>query len=108
MTYQHFASHPERNEAIEVELNRIRWGSPLVVTLVRPLPFPRRALVAILPDQRHLLYPGRLVVVRDGGSRKHEKACVEWMNEVLPIIARVRYVDWDASSLYEDLGKIDL
>ena len=94
--------HPEQLEAIEVELDRLRWKPPPFVGLCRTFRDPRRALVLVPLRQRSRLYLGGLVVVK-GGLLKRQRACIEWMHESEQNVAVVRYVDWDASGLFDPL-----
>jgi hypothetical protein len=44
---------------------------------------------------------GRLVNVRNCEAGVHQKACIELMGETFAV---VRYLDWHASGLYEELS----
>ncbi len=82
-----------------MELDRIRRDPPPLVALCRSFRDPKRALVSITLRQRSRLHLGGLVVVK-GGLKKRQKACIEWMDDTAQIVAVVRYVEWDASSLF--------
>jgi hypothetical protein len=94
-----FATQPSVGiEAMEVELDPHSPEPAPVLRRVQPSSDMRRAIVEIPKEVLYSLYTGRLVNVRNSSTGGHQKACIEWMGVTFAV---VRYLDWDASGLYE-------
>jgi hypothetical protein len=85
-------AHPERVEAIEIEMDEALPGQAPVLRFHHRGQDPRR-VIATIPDleRHHMLYIGRLVSVELGADQRR-KGSIEEINGNQ---ASVRYVDWD-------------